>query len=120
MVDFSSFITAYLNSVWGFVEAMAPYLLFGLLLAGIMHVFLPKSLINRHLSKPGVGSVFKASLLGVPMPLCSCSVIPVAQHLHKSGASKGATLSFVSSTPSTGVDSITALVGMMGPVYALF
>lgn len=111
---------AYLLSIWGFIEAMAPYLLLGLTLAGVMHVFLPKDFIYRHLSQGGLGSIFKGSLLGVPMPLCSCSVIPVAQHVHKAGASKGATLSFVSSTPSTGVDSISALWGMMGPIYTGF
>lgn len=114
------FVNRYLLSVWTFVEAMAPYLVLGLLLAGIMHVFLPKDFIYKHLAKKGLGSVFKGSLLGVPMPLCSCSVIPVAQHIHKSGASKGATLSFVSSTPSTGVDSISALWGLMGPIYTFF
>lgn len=114
------FVNRYFSSVWTFVEAMAPYLVLGLLLAGIMHVFLPKDFIYKHLAKKGLGSVFKGSLLGVPMPLCSCSVIPVAQHIHKSGASKGATLSFVSSTPSTGVDSISALWGLMGPIYTLF
>ena len=120
MSEYLNILIAYLAAVWRFVEAMAPYLTFGLFLAGVMHVFLPKSMIERHLSKPGMGSVFKASLIGVPMPLCSCSVIPVAQHLHNSGASKGATLSFVSSTPSTGVDSITAHMGLMGPIYTLF
>ncbi len=120
MSEYLNILIAYLAAVWRFVEAMAPYLTFGLFLAGVMHVFLPKSMIERHLSKPGMGSVFKASFIGVPMPLCSCSVIPVAQHLHNSGASKGATLSFVSSTPSTGVDSITALMGLMGPIYTLF
>ena len=96
---------------------MAPYLLFGFAVAGLLHVSMRKEFVHRWLGKPGLRSVFKASILGVPMPLCSCSVIPVAVSLRKSGASKGATASFLSSTPQTGVDSILTTYALLGGLF---
>ena len=96
---------------------MAPYLVFGFALAGLLHILICKEFVQRWLGKPGLRSVVKASVLGVPMPLCSCSVIPVAASLRKSGASKGATASFLSSTPQTGVDSIFATYALLGGVF---
>lgn len=96
---------------------MAPYLLFGFAVAGLLHVSIRKDFVQRWLGKPGLSSVVKASVLGVPMPLCSCSVIPVAVSLRKSGASKGATASFLSSTPQTGVDSIFATYALLGGLF---
>ena len=96
---------------------MAPYLLFGFAVAGLLHVSISKEFVQRWLSKQGLRSVVKASVLGLPMPLCSCSVIPVAVSLRKSGASKGATASFLSSTPQTGVDSIFVTHALLGGLF---
>ena len=98
---------------------MAPYLLFGFAVAGVLHVSIRKEFVQRWLGKPGLRSVVKASVLGVPMPLCSCSVIPVAASLRKSGASKGATASFLSSTPQTGVDSILGTYALLGGLFTV-
>ncbi len=99
---------------------MAPYMLLGLTFAGILHVFIDKDFIARHLGGNTVSSVVKAALFGVPLPLCSCGVLPVALSLRKGRASDGATVSFLISTPQTGVDSIVATWGLLGPVFALF
>ena len=96
---------------------MAPYLLFGFAVAGLLHVSIRKEFVQRWLGKPGLRSVVKASVLGLPMPLCSCSVIPVAVSLRKSGASKGSTASFLSSTPQTGVDSILTTYALLGGLF---
>ncbi len=104
---------------WGLFFDMAPYLLLGFLLSGVLYVYLPKERLVRHLGRPGTGSVLKAALLGVPLPLCSCGVIPAALSLRKQGASRGATLSFLISTPQTGVDSILATYSVMGGFFAL-
>ncbi|MCK5050926.1 MAG: SO_0444 family Cu/Zn efflux transporter, partial [Candidatus Cloacimonetes bacterium] len=79
-----------------------------------------KDFVAKHLGKNNFFSVIKAAILGVPLPLCSCGVIPTALFLRKKKASKGATLSFLISTPQTGVDSIIATYGMMGPIFAIF
>ena len=105
---------------WNVMAVMAPYLLLGFLAAGILGAFIPVSIIETHLGKRGLRQVVKASLLGVPIPLCSCSVIPVAASLRKHGATRGATVSFLTSTPQTGVDSIAATWGLLGPLFALF
>ncbi len=102
-----------------FVE-MAPYLVFGFLFAGVLHVFVKKETILKHLGEKSLWSVIKASLFGVPLPLCSCSVIPTAISLKKSGASNPSVMSFLISTPLTGVDSIVATYGVLGPVFAIF
>jgi len=107
-------------AVWATFYEMAPYLLLGLTFAGVLHVLFKKEFITRHLGKASAASVIKAAVLGVPLPLCSCGVIPTALSLRKSNASRGAVMSFLVSTPQTGVDSIIATYGMMGPVFAVF
>jgi uncharacterized membrane protein YraQ (UPF0718 family)/copper chaperone CopZ len=100
--------------------AMAPYLLIGLFFAGILHVFVSSDIVAKHLGGNSVASVIKAAVFGIPLPLCSCGVLPVAMSLRKGRASNGATISFLISTPQTGIDSIIATWGMLGPVFAVF
>jgi uncharacterized protein len=99
---------------------MAPYLLIGMFFAGLLHVFFKKEMIVRHVGKNDFWSVFKAAMFGVPLPLCSCGVIPSSVFLKKNGASKGAVISFLISTPQTGIDSIIATYGMMGWIFAIY
>ena len=99
---------------------MAPFLFIGLFFAGVLYLFVKKDFIAKHIGKNNLISVIKASLLGVPMPLCSCGVIPTALHLHKQKASRSAVISFLISTPQTGIDSIFATYGLMGPLFAVF
>lgn len=113
-------IEAFLKEIAEVYLEMAPYLLLGLTFAGILHVIFSKEFVARHLGGNNLLSVIKAAILGVPLPLCSCGVVPTALSLRKSNASEGATISFLISTPQTGVDSIIATYGMMGPVFAIF
>lgn len=101
------------------LDEMSPYILLGFLLAGIMHAFIPKRFFARHLSGHGWKSVVKSALVGVPLPLCSCGVLPTAVAMRRNGASRAATTSFLVATPQTGVDSISATWAMMGPAFAL-
>lgn len=98
---------------------MSPYLLLGFLIAGIMHAFIPGSFYSRYLSRKTFRSVIYAALLGIPLPLCSCGVIPTAMSLRREGASKGAVVSFLIATPQTGIDSIFATYSIMGLPFAL-
>ena len=98
---------------------MAPYLLLGFMMAGVLHVFVPANFFERNLAKENFKSVLLAALIGVPLPLCSCGVIPTAISLRKDGASRGATVSFMISTPQIGVDSIIATYSMMGLPFAI-
>ena len=108
-----------LREVWVLTNEMSPYLLLGFLLAGLMHEYLPGTLYTDHLGKNNFRSVFLAALFGVPLPLCSCGVIPTAMGLRREGASKGATVSFLIATPQTGVDSIIATYSLMGLPFAI-
>lgn len=101
------------------LNEMTPYLLLGFLVAGILHAFVPQQIYTQHLSKCRFRSVLLASLFGVPLPLCSCGVIPTAMSLRRNGASRGATVAFLISTPQTGVDSILATWSLMGGPFAL-
>jgi uncharacterized membrane protein YraQ (UPF0718 family) len=105
---------------WTTVGEMSPYLLFGFFVAGLLSVFVSQKMVERHLGGRGFLPVLKATLFGIPLPLCSCGVIPVAMSLHKHGASKGSTISFLLSTPQTGVDSILVTYSLLGPVFAIF
>lgn len=113
-------ITTFLTALFDLSNAMAPYILFGLIFAGILHELVPESIVTKHLGKDNVISVIKATLFGIPLPVCSCGVIPLATSIKKSGASKGATLSFLISTPITGVDSILATFGMFGWIFTIY
>lgn len=104
--------------LWMILRESSVWLIFGFMLAGLVHAFVPRDLMLKHLGGRGLGSVVKASLLGIPMPLCSCSVIPVASGLRRGGASKGASAAFAISTPQTGEESIPLTWGLFGPVYA--
>jgi uncharacterized membrane protein YraQ (UPF0718 family) len=98
---------------------MAPWLLFGFFAAGVLSVFFSPAYIYRHMGKPGLKSIIKAALFGVPLPLCSCGVIPVTASLKKQGAGRGAAGSFLISTPQTGLDSFFATYSMLGWVFAI-
>ena len=101
------------------LDEMSPYILLGFFLAGILHAFVPKKLFARHLSGTGWKAVVKSALIGVPLPLCSCGVLPTAIAMKRNGASRAATTSFLVATPQTGVDSISATWAMMGPAFAV-
>ncbi|MEH6733515.1 MAG: permease [Shewanella sp.] len=101
-----------------FLES-APWLLLGLVLAGLLKVFVPMAWMQKQLGGHGMKTVVKAALLGAPLPLCSCGVIPAAVGLRRAGASKAATTSFLVSTPETGVDSITVSYVLLGPFMAI-
>lgn len=101
------------------INEMSPYLLLGFFLAGLMHAFVPGQLYSRYLAKPTFKSVLNAALLGIPLPLCSCGVIPTAMSLRREGASKGSAVSFLIATPQTGVDSIVATYSLMGLPFAI-
>lgn len=108
-----------INSIITMACEMAPYILLGLLIAGLLHAFVTPQTMSRHLARPGWKSVVKASLIGVPLPLCSCGVLPTAVAMRRNGASKSATSAFLISTPQTGVDSIAATWSLLGPAFAI-
>ena len=113
-------VLQFVSGAWAILGQMSPYLLFGFLVAGVLHLLIPTAWVERHLGGEGVLASLKASAIGVPLPLCSCSVIPVAASLRKQGAGRGPTIAFLISTPQTGVDSIAVTYSMLGGVYAIY
>lgn len=107
----TNFIDLFLDS--------APWLLLGLVLAGMLKMFVPMAWMHKQLGGHGIKATVKAAVLGAPLPLCSCGVIPAAVGLRRSGASKAATTSFLVSTPETGVDSVTVSYVLLGPFMAI-
>lgn len=114
------YILLFIDALVDLSNAMSAYILFGLVFAGILHELVPQTLVTKHLGKESISSVIKSTIFGIPLPVCSCGVIPLATSIKKSGASKGATLSFLISTPITGVDSILATYGMFGWAFTLY
>ncbi|QOP44791.1 SO_0444 family Cu/Zn efflux transporter [Sulfurimonas paralvinellae] len=114
------YITLFLDALLDLSNAMAPYILFGLIFAGFLHELVPDTIVKNHLGKDSIVSVIKATIFGIPLPVCSCGVIPLATSIKKSGASNGSTLSFLISTPITGVDSILATYGMFGWAFTIY
>lgn len=98
----------FFQSLLYMLNEMSPYILLGFLIAGLLHAFVSRSSMSRHLSGRGFASVFKAAMIGIPLPLCSCGVLPTAIAMRRGGASRAASTSFLISTPQTGVDSIAA------------
>lgn len=109
----------FVRTLLNILNEMSPYILLGLLIAGLLHAFVPSSAMSRHLSGTGFKSVVKGAMIGVPLPLCSCGVLPTAVALHRSGASKASSASFLIATPQTGVDSIAATYSLLGPAFAV-
>lgn len=109
-----------LEGSWITLTQMAPFLLMGFLFAGALSVFINADTVRRHLGRGRYLPVIKAALFGVPLPLCSCGVIPVAASLRRQGASRGATAAFLLSTPQTGVDSLLVTWSLLGAAFALF
>lgn len=106
-------------TVFSIFNEMSLYLLLGFLFAGILHVLVPQQLFSKYLSRNHWTSVLYATLLGIPLPLCSCGVIPTSMALYKEGASKGAVIAFLIATPQTGVDSIIATYSLLGLPFAV-
>ncbi len=101
-----------------YLEA-APWLLLGLVMAGLLKAWLPEGLLQRKLGQGRFMPILKATLIGAPLPLCSCGVLPAAMGLRRSGASKSSTLAFMISTPETGPDSIALTYALLGPFMAV-
>ncbi len=103
-----------------FFNEVAIYLILGFAIAAVLHVLFPESIIRRHFGQDSVTSVFKATLFGIPLPICSCGVVPVAASLRRSGASKGATAAFLIATPQVGADSFMITYSLLGWVFGVF
>lgn len=112
-------IAHFFQSLFSIINEMSPYILLGFIIAGFLHVFIKPQTMSRHLAGPGLKPVVKAALFGIPLPLCSCGVLPTAVSLRRQGASKGAVTSFLIATPQTGVDSIAATYSLLGLPFAL-
>jgi len=108
-----------LNGAWQMVREAGLYVAVGFLAAGLIHVLVSREWMTRHLGGRGFGVVVKAAVIGAPLPLCSCSVLPAAYALHRKGASRGATVSFLISTPETSIDSIAVTWALLGPIMAI-
>lgn len=112
-------ITALIENTLRLALNSAPWLLFGLIAAGLIHAWLPMQLVGKTLGGSGPMAVIKAALIGAPLPLCSCGTLPAAITLSRAGASRASTTSFLISTPETGVDSVALSWVLLGPIMAL-
>lgn len=116
----TTYLLQYLAACWAMLMAMAPYISLGFLMAGVLHIFVKTETVVHYLGRGRVASVIYAALLGVPLPLCSCAVLPTTTGLKKQGANNGAAISFLISTPETGVDSIAVTYALLDPVMTIF
>jgi len=118
-MDVIEYIKTFFTDFFTILGEMSPYLLLGFFFAGMLYAFMPRQKIEKYFSGNSVKSSVLAALFGVPLPLCSCGVIPTGTALYKNGASKGGTVSFLISTPQTGVDSILATFSLLGLPFAI-
>jgi uncharacterized membrane protein YraQ (UPF0718 family) len=122
MTNLGNTVEKLMDFIENFIDLSAeasPWLLLGLIIAGLMKAWVPSKILSRHLGK-GKSAVVKAALIGAPLPLCSCGVIPVATELRRSGASAPATASFLVATPETGIDSVSVSYALLGPIFAIY
>ncbi len=103
----------FISALWKYIAISAPYLLMGFFIAGLIKILIPIDKVKKMLGKKSFGSIIKAAIVGVPLPLCSCSVVPTAVTLKKAGANNGSTSAFLIATPESGIDSISMTYGMM-------
>jgi uncharacterized membrane protein YraQ (UPF0718 family) len=119
MTSILDFTTEVLSETLSLLIDASPYMLFGILMAGLLKMFLSTDFIGQNLGEGRFKPVFKAALLGIPIPLCSCGVLPAAASLRKQGASRGATTAFLISTPESGVDSIAVSWALLDPIMTV-
>ncbi len=112
-------VISVLRTSWQLLLESSVYILFGMIVGGLLKVFLSTSFVADHLGKGRISSVIKAALFGIPIPLCSCGVLPAAASLKKQGANNGATTAFLISTPESGVDSIAITYALLDPIMTL-
>ena len=112
-------LLAIITASWELLLDASAYVILGIVVAGLLKSFLPTDFISRHLGRGRILPIFKAALLGIPLPLCSCGVMPAAASLKKHGASNGATIAFMVSTPESGVDSIAASYALLDPLITI-
>src|SRR6202045_5427881 len=117
MIDF---LLAVLQALWAILQEASVYLLVGFLLAGVLAVLVPRQLLTRLVGTGKLRSVLWGSVLGAPLPLCSCGVLPTAVGLRKEGATPGATVAFLVATPETGADSISLTYAFTDVVMTVF
>jgi uncharacterized membrane protein YraQ (UPF0718 family) len=115
----SSFLTAWASLTWSMIYESALLLLFGFMLAGVLRTLITPAALSALFGRGRLTQILTASIFGIPLPLCSCSVLPVAAQLRRSGLSKPGTVSFLISTPETGADSIALSVRLLGPIFAI-
>ena len=108
-----------MKQIWDFTLIVSPWLILGFLFSGLIHAFIGEKFIRQHLGGGGFSPVLKATLFGIPLPICSCGVIPLSAGLRNDGASKAATMSFLVSTPTTGIDSIFVTYAFLGATFAI-
>ncbi|RJX26027.1 MAG: permease [Desulfurivibrio sp.] len=118
-MEILSFTLSVIQEAWHMLLDSSVYVLFGLLVGGMLKMFLSPSYVAHHLGKGRFRSVFKAALFGIPIPLCSCGVLPAAASLKKQGANNGATTAFLISTPESGVDSISISYALLDPIMTI-
>ena len=116
MIDPIAFV---IKQIWDFTLIVSPWLILGFLFSGLIHAFIGEKFIRQHLGGGGFSPVLKATLFGIPLPICSCGVIPLSAGLRNDGASKAATMSFLVSTPTTGIDSIFVTYAFLGTAFAI-
>jgi uncharacterized protein len=113
-------VTELATTFFAVLAQLAPFLLLGFLVAGLLHALVPERLLARAMGGTGLPPILRATLIGIPLPLCSCGVVPVALELGKRGASRGAVTAFLVATPETGVDSILTSAAVLHPVMVVF
>ena len=118
-MEITDFIVSFFSDFVAILSEMSPYLLLGFFFAGLLYAFIPKQRIEKYFNGPPLRSSVLASIFGIPLPLCSCGVIPTGTAFYKNGASRGGTVSFLISTPQTGVDSILATFSLLGLPFAI-
>jgi len=119
IVSVLEYLSVLLTNFLALSAEASPWLLLGLLIAGLMNSWVPTQILSQHLGE-GKLAIIKAAIIGAPLPLCSCGVIPVATELRRSGASAPATSAFLVATPETGVDSVSVSYALLGPVFAIY
>ncbi len=112
-------IKQFIIETWSLTAEMAPYLLLGFFIAGLLRALFSEEWVRKHLGQKGLKQIFKSVVIGIPLPLCSCGVIPVAAGIRRQGGQRGAVAAFTASTPQTGVDSIAATVGLISWPFAI-
>jgi len=114
-------MTAFLETFWGILLEISPFVILGMLASGLVHEGLSQfHRLRTFALKRNFWSLSFFNFAGFTLPICSCGVVPLAVALRQQGVPFGNLFSFVYSAPATSIAAVILSLAVLGLDFTLF